>query len=501
MRYIRLIALLVIVPVLGACSGLQERSHQALSVDDEFRSLHRVAGDGARPPEEAFSRELKAFLSRDNYHCTRPLHSRYFEARYDIQRARADCPETVPFRVISGIDGAGIRWLDPNRVQSIHVLFAGQGEAIMSRFGHLSFRLIVCPQQDRSQEACARNLEEHVVLGFRAQVDDFSISYWSGLFGGYRTHLYANPFMDVYREYAIGEFRELYSLPLTLAPNQTHRMVRELAAIHWGYAGDYRFLTNNCSSVAQNYLIQSWDRFSETPAVTNLFWRPDSFFHHLRETELVQSHVLRELDQAERSGHYFPSTKTAYQKALALVSQTRKEPRFQNLEDYITTPPHKRRSEAVADTAYMETLTENPRLLTAQLLLEEIAVIRYEKRLMAEVSRYFAERDFEVIKQSVTEHVTPEEYRAFNACVVEPIRARIHPFTPADGIPEPGETVTPQKEPNVCETAEGSAYLKSALDTLNRNSLPDWERVAAAIKLWNATFRNIAFYSDLDRES
>ncbi|MGM0450081.1 MAG: DUF4105 domain-containing protein [Pseudomonadota bacterium] len=501
MRGIRLITLLATVPLLAACAGLSEHPHSALSADDEFRSLHKVAGNGAWPAEDAFAQELNAFLSRDDYHCTHPLHYRYFEARYDITRARADCPETVPFRVISGIDGAGIRWLDPDRIHSIHVLFAGEGEAIMSRFGHLSFRLIVCPEQERSREACARNLEEHVVLGFRAQVDDFSISYWNGLFGGYRTHLYANPFMDIYREYAIGEFRELYSLPLALDPEQTRRMVRELAAIHWSYSGDYRFLTNNCSSIAQNYLIQSWDRFSETHSVADVFWRPDYFFGHLRETDLVHSHLLQDLDQAERNGHYFPSTRPAYQRALDLVAQTRTEPHFQSLEDYVTTPPHERRSAAVADTAYIEALTDNPRLRTAQLLLEEIAVVRYEKQLMTEVSRYFAQRDVETVQQAVAAHVTPAEYQAFNACVVEPLRARLQPIAREDGIPPPNTAVQPQESPGFCETTEGRRHLQSALDALNQNSLPDWEGVAMAISLWNGTFRNIAFYSDLGRES
>lgn len=501
MSGIRLMTLLALVPLLAACSGLAEPPISALSVDDGFRSLHQVAGNGAISPEDAFPHELDSFLSRSDYHCTHPLHHRYFKARYDLETDDANCPDTVPFRVISGIDGTAVRWLDPSRVRAIHVLFAGEGDAIMSRFGHLSFRLIVCPEQYHSEEACARNLGEHVVLGFRAQVDDFSISYWSGLFGGYRTHLYANPFMDIYREYAISEFRELYSLPLALDPVQEQRMVRELAAIHWGYSGDYRFLTNNCSSIAQNYLLQSWDRFAGTPAVADLFWRPDVFFDHLRETDLSRPRVLRDLEQAERSGHYFPSTKPAYQEALRLVSAIHTAPHFEDLEDYIAMPPQRRRSAAVADTAYMDTLRANPRLLTAQLLLEDIAAIRYEERLMSEVAKYFARRDAQSVRQTVAAHVVPEEYRALDNCLIEPIQARLHPITLNNGIPAPGGIAPVPKAPGVCETTEGGERLRSALSALNQSGLPDWNRIATVIHLWNATFRNIEFYSGLSRES
>lgn len=493
----RLITLLSLLPFLVACAGLSSGPADSLSMDPPFRDLHQVAGNSAETPEQAFSRELMAFLDREDFHCTHPLHHRYFSARYGLKATPTECPQTLPFRVLSGIDGVSVRRLDPGRVHSIHVLFAGEGEAVMSRFGHLSFRLIVCPEQDRSAQACARNLEEHIVLGFRAQVDEFSISYWSGLFGGYRTYLYANPFMDVYREYAIGEFRELYSLPLKLDPSETRRMVRELSAIHWGHSGDYRFLTNNCSSIAQNYLIQSWERFSQTPAVADVFWRPDSFFDHLRETDLVQSHVLENLKRAEQSGHYFPSTQPAYQKALKLVSRAQAQPHFKSLEDYIATTPPKRHILALEDTGYMEALTRDPRLLTAQLLLEEISAMRYERRLIAEVSSYFARMDYSAIQQSVAEHVTQVEYRAFNTCIIEPIKARMQPFMPENGIPEPDAVAPLLQQPGFCETTEGSEQLQGALASIAHNKLPDWGRIDTAIELWKSAFHNIEFYSAL----
>jgi len=115
--------------------------------------------------------------------------------------------------------------------------------------------------------------------------------------------------MDVYEEYSIGEFREIYSVPLRLDDARRELMVRELADIHWRYSGEYNFLTSNCTTMLQNALRTTWPEYALNDSLTGNYLRPDSLFEEIKPSVLFAGEKLASLDAAEREGHYFSSSR------------------------------------------------------------------------------------------------------------------------------------------------------------------------------------------------
>ncbi|MDX1588375.1 MAG: DUF4105 domain-containing protein [Oleiphilaceae bacterium] len=466
--------------------------------DRGFESFWEVAGRHGEPLEVAFSRELEQFTGDRHYPCRRPLLYRYFVSRFGQPSREAACQNDVPFLVTSGMEGSALTWVNPERVKAIHVLFAGQGDGIVSRFGHLSFRLIICPEE-RHDASCDENLYEHLVLGYRAHVDDLRIDYWSGLFGEYRAHLFANPFMEVYREYAIGEFRELYSLPLTLSRRQTRQMVRELSEIHWSYAGDYRFLTNNCSSIAQKYLLHSAGPMVQDRALHDIRWRPDYFFQRLRDSRYTVSDTLSDLEEAEREGYYFPSTRPVYENAFELVRAARNGKGASSLEAYLVMPVPRRLNALRENEDYLGKLLEQPRLMEAQRLLEELALIRTEKTLLASLSGYFSDNPPETLGQKLRPLTTAEEFRTFDQCVLQPVMAEFRPRQRLSGIPGPGQSPT-HASGERCGGAQMQARLKGAIRALNDIDPERWSGVDDALTHWAGSLEAVSILSELAGE-
>src|SRR5690606_31954573 len=208
-----------------------------------------------------------------------------------------------------------------------------------------------------------------LVLGYRANVDELSLSIWKGLTGGYKAHLYASTFMDVYQEYAIDEFREVYSLPLQLSAEQRTQMVRELAEVHWRFSGPYQFINRNCGTMLQDALRVLWPEFARHPALQSARWRPDWFFENLSTTDIVRGDSLASLEAAERQGYFFPNTKSYYEKAVAVVSSAMQDPGFSTLEEFLAIPPPVRHLQREADAGFLQRLRLDTYLRDAQLML------------------------------------------------------------------------------------------------------------------------------------
>lgn len=236
---------------------LTRTGNSYLLSDGEFARVNAiVTGEGRQ--RQSYATALANYLTLPDFVCQQPVYGRYFQGRYGASPVAKPCPEEVPFSVLTQDEGAQIVWLDPRRVKSIHLLFAGKSRSMASRFGHVALRLVVCPEGKATEADCDSNLFEHVVLGFRAHIDELSLDTLKALSGDYKTYLFANRFMDVYQEYAIDEFREIYSLPLRMDDAQRETMVRELAEIHWSYAGSYNFFTRNCATILQKALRATW---------------------------------------------------------------------------------------------------------------------------------------------------------------------------------------------------------------------------------------------------
>lgn len=468
--------------------------------DSNFEKVRKLSGNKDVGETDDFHDSLADFILDHQYHCTRPIYYRYFADRYGDKRELQKCNVSVPFLVATNLAEPEVVWVDPGSISAIHLLFAGEGEAMMSRFGHVMFRLIICPNKDQSSAACDSNLSQHLVLGYRAHIDEFKIDSLDGLFGGYRAYLFANRFMDVYKEYAIGEFRELYSLPLLLDEDERRDFIREISEVHWSYAGEYKFLTSNCSSLAQNFLLNNWQGFSNLDSMQTTYWRPDAFFSSLKDTELAASGKLTELEAAEREGFYFSSTQPFYELAFEMVKEAMIEPDFDTLGEYLRRNPVVRKRDVLVDKKYYQTLWNNQKLLSGQILLEELAVIRSEQRLLGEVAYFFETNNIQDIDTYLKSNLDEYDYRVFTSCVLRPIIESISPMRRNNGIPRDSAIAISDENMVRCGDQVDTTALKRVVGKIGDLNRDNWHKVEILAEYWANSINNVAYYTGIEAE-
>lgn len=286
-------------------------------------ALPAAAPQAPLDPDAAYAAQAAAYFTEPGYACRRPLTARVLESLWQLPPRADACPASLPFLVGGGEGRPELRQVTPARVAAVHLLFAGETGGSFSRFGHVGLRLLQCaPAREMVGGACAEDLDDHLALGFRAAVDEFGLSMWKGLSGGYRLRLFADPFMTVYDDYTVREFRSLSSLPLRLTAPERELLVRALAEVHWAYATDYRFFTQNCASELSWLLRVVSEVAGATPR-----WleggnvRPDRLFRRARAAPAFDAAVLADLRQAERDGFFFPASAAYFQRALDTVAE------------------------------------------------------------------------------------------------------------------------------------------------------------------------------------
>ncbi|WOH37178.1 DUF4105 domain-containing protein [Thalassotalea fonticola] len=463
----------------------------SLLPDEEFYRVFNIVGNHQSDVLNSFALALSSFITRHDYHCVRPVYAQYFITRYGLKASATECKNNLPIHLTSTLTTQNKLNIDADRVSAIHILFAGSGEGIVSTFGHISLRLIVCPENDYSEQACNSNLFEHIVLGFRAHVDEFNLDPFQGLFGGYNSYLFAHDFIDTYQEYAIGEFREIYSLPLKMTKAQRKLLLRNLIDIHWSFSGNYKFLTNNCSILMQTALLNSWPELSNDPELTELYWRPDNFFKALTSSKLTKSSKLSDLEVAEQQGFYFSSTLPIYQQAMESINSYLKESNYDDIESYLNSEPIIRFENANKDSLYQATLKKNKKLLSAQILLEELSVVRTQRWLSVELAAYFAKNDIKSINKHMQNILNEQEIVTYQQCLLLPVLASIKAIKLKDGIPE---NVIKDDDYNFCHSAQEKLNLKQVRLQLKNFDPKQWRLVERAYRYWRDSVKNVDTY-------
>ncbi|WP_460597677.1 lipoprotein N-acyltransferase Lnb domain-containing protein [Geomonas sp. Red276] len=381
--------------------------------------------------------------------------------------------------------------MDPRRVSSIHLVFAGKSGSLASRFGHVALRLVVCPEGKSTAADCDANLFEHLVLGYEAHVNDLALDTLKALKGDYRAYLFAHPFMDVYRGYAIDEFREVYSLPLRLDDARRAEMVRELSGVHWSFAGGYNFFTRNCATLLQNALRATWPEFASNSAMSGGFLRPDTLFEAMKGTALTDGAALNSLEAAEREGFYFSSTEDFYRKALFEVRGQMKSPQFNDLESYLSIAPGVRRAVWTEDPSYSARLAGDRHLREAQLMLEEYALFRSDRLLLVEAAKYLEEQDFARRADSIRSQLDNAHAKVFDECLLAPIREHAHPLKRSNGIPSKKELPAGAGHDQGCQTVEARRMLFEALTAVKDATSDQWHRLLNLSRYITDTVANI----------
>ncbi|MEL0638243.1 DUF4105 domain-containing protein [Marinomonas sp. TI.3.20] len=471
-------------------------NRDAFSPDSEFFKLADIVSDNDLKVTKIYIEELARYITQAYFACKQPLYYEYFQQRYAFYKEDFFCDSAVPFDLLSRYSSNNIIYIDPNRVRDIHIVFASKDNNMMSKFGHISLRFVICPEAKSSKAECDANLYQHIVLGYMAHIDDIKINSIKGVLGGYKAYLYANSFMDVYQKYTISEFRDLYSLPLNLDQKEREEMLRALAEIHWGYVGDYKFINRNCSTLMQIALTAISHKFAKEPSLNHLYWRPDHFFQTLKETNISDAAQLEDLQLAESNGYYFPSTEPIYKRAFEVVQEAMVTTSYTSLSDYLIASPIERVNTVKNNHEYMNKLAKNDYLLEAQLLLEELSLIKSESLMNAEMGYFFDEYGVDDIKVHMMKNLDAKAYDVFSDCVLKPMLAVIQPKKRSHGIPTV-ESFKASAIDDSCQMEVKANSLKQVNAELEALDPEKWASVKLAVYYWLITIENITNYKAL----
>lgn len=263
-------------------------------------------------PLEFVAVNMEYFLLDPSYACRRPALFRYYRDHFGWTPPEQDaCAKTYAF-LNAGNDFAKtpLGHIDPERVYQIDYLLAEANQNLVSRWGHSMLRLVICaPGRPRGPD-CRLDLDQHLVLSYRAFVGDVQLSSWDGLVGKYPSRLFVLPLAQVIDEYTKTELRGLASVPLKLSRQEINETVEHAAEMHWSYDGNYFFLSNNCA-VESLKLLRSGSANPQLTGLDNI--TPDGLLEVLQARGLADTSVLDDKREALRLGYHFDSFRERYQ--------------------------------------------------------------------------------------------------------------------------------------------------------------------------------------------
>lgn len=457
--------------------------------ESDYQALHLALGKAINKWQESYAADLQRWDAGSVDACRQPLQGGYFQRQHP--RGESACEGAVPFLVMESRQGMRARWIDPARVRQIHVVFAGKGSGMVSRFGHIALRLVVCPDANSSDEQCALNVREHVLLGFMANVDTFRVSAYQGLTGHYKAHFYAVPFMDAYQGYAIEEFREIHSVPLRLESARRELLVRELAQIHWEYGGNYTFLDKNCAGLLLLAMRALFPEQAESPALATHWVRPDRFFHALLKSSLLDAGAIDDLQQAERSGFYFSSASPYYDKALRQLGEKFPDMSQVSLKRFLGVAP-KDINDYYRQPEVEAVLVKDSHLAEAALILEELRLLRLAKSFAAALASMLDGLDLEKASEKIREDKNEHRYQVFQRCILGPAKVLRNPGLNRTGIPV-AEEIQQHAEasiPDLCMGQDDSAEVGAILKEQGGGS-KGWKKLSETAGRWRETMETV----------
>ncbi|WP_367082308.1 DUF4105 domain-containing protein [Pseudomonas sp. HOU2] len=292
-------------------------------------------------PKEFVAVNMEYFLLDPSYACRRPALYRYYKERFGwAPPAKDTCSNTFAF-LNAGNDFAKqpLGQVDPERVYAVDYLLAEANQNWVSRWGHSMLRLVICaPGRPRGPD-CRLDLDQHLVLSYRAFVGDVQLSSWDGLVGKYPSRLFVLPLAQVIDEYTKTELRSLASVPLNLSRDEIEGVVEHAAEMHWSYDGNYFFLSNNCA-VEGLKLLRSGSNNKQLVGLDSIM--PNGLLEVLKGRGLADTSVLDNPKEALRLGYRFDSFRDRYQ-AMFDVLKKQLPIKQTSVEDWLSLSAEERR--------------------------------------------------------------------------------------------------------------------------------------------------------------
>nr|WP_207201425.1 DUF4105 domain-containing protein [Pseudomonas sp. TH41] len=292
-------------------------------------------------PKEFVAVNMEYFLLDPSYACRRPALYRYYKEHFGwAPAAKATCSKSFAF-LNAGNDFAKqpLGQVDPERVYAVDYLLAEANQNWVSRWGHSMLRLVICaPGRPRGPD-CRLDLDQHLVLSYRAFVGDVQLSSWDGLVGKYPSRLFVLPLSQVIDEYTKTELRSLASVPLNLSRSEIEDVVEHAAEMHWSYDGNYFFLSNNCA-VEELKLLRSGTNNAQLVGLDSIM--PNGLLEVLKGRGMADTSVLDDPREALRLGYRFDSFRDRYQ-AMFEVLKKHLPIKQETVEDWLALKAEERR--------------------------------------------------------------------------------------------------------------------------------------------------------------
>ena len=290
-------------------------------------------------PREFVAVNMEYFLLDPSYACRRPALYRYYQQRFGWAPEHSACAQSFAY-LNAGRDFGQqpLGQLDPERVYEVDYLLAEANDNLVSRWGHTMLRLVICaPGRPRGPD-CRLDLDQHLVLSYRAFVGDLQLSSWDGLTGAYPSRLFVLPLSQVIEEYTKVELRSLASVPLKLDREEVASLVERAAQSHWSYDGQYYFISNNCAVETLKLLRSGIPRrpLQSLDSIT-----PYGVLEMLENRKLADPSVLDDPKEALRLGYRFDSFRDRYQAMFDVLKQRLHIPQ-DKVEDWLALPARER---------------------------------------------------------------------------------------------------------------------------------------------------------------
>lgn len=274
-------------------------------------------------PKWSFVINFEKFFSDPEFKCRRPSINRYLSDLFNIPRDKEylGCENYTRKFYREGDFSKGLRpkliEVDPERIIEIHYVWGSPGDSVMGKFGHSFFRIVMCAPGERVTPDCRRHVDFHLMLSFAANIDDDRIKPFKGLTGKYNSRLFVENFRSTMDRYNFRQFQELYGVPLYLNSHQRKDFFYRALELHWAYAGDYKFLSNNCAVESLN-LLKAVFPFNEEIQTIHAI-KPKSIFNKLYDVGIAPRSYLFFPNAITPANFYYPSKETEQMRNFDLI--------------------------------------------------------------------------------------------------------------------------------------------------------------------------------------
>jgi len=259
-----------------------------------------------------YSYNFSFYFTDSEYPCRRPSLTIFFNTQFNELKKCSD--SNIYYNLSSNQNS--IYKFDLNKVYQVHYFFASEGEAMMSKWGHAMIRLVICaPHRVKVDKKCMEDVSHHLVVNYRANVNDLKINNIKGIFGSYKSQIFYTTIKESINEYNKNELRDLISLPLKISKQEIKLLVNRLNEEYWSYAGSYKFFSRNCATEVADILklidYKNLHTFNSSS--------PLGLYEELIDKELVDTSFLSKESSAQ-TGHLYVSRSKSLKNALTNIS-------------------------------------------------------------------------------------------------------------------------------------------------------------------------------------